>query len=155
MYFTCRPTTSVILSEIVVLSQSQPHEGQGKQHRWPFPLNQQLFQHVVKRSHMALIHTLTHLHLPTTTQPQFQIYDARCKTLKTTQQYSLILHLHLNWDIVIVQRFFFLLLFTVFYVVVCTLTGTGPTKHWLLWKYLLWLAVQACHVSRGYKLSLK
>lgn len=119
MYFTCRHTTSVILSEIVVLSQSQPHEGQGKQHRWPFPLNQQLFQHVVMRSHMALIHTLTHLHLPTTTQPQFQIYDARCKALKTTQQYSLILHLHLNWDIVIVQRFFFLLLFTVFYVVLC------------------------------------
>lgn len=130
MYFTCRHTTSVILSEIVVLSQSQPHEGQGKQHRWPFPLNQQLFQHVVKRSHMALIHTLTHLHLPTTTQPQFQIYDARCKTLKTTQQYSLILHLHLNWNIVIVQRFFFLLLFTVFYVVLWLGQGQQNTGYY-------------------------
>lgn len=123
MYLTCRPTVSVILSETVVLSQSQPHEGQGKQHRWPFPLNQQLFQHVVKRSHMALIHTLAHLRLLTTAQPRFQIYDARCKTLETTQQYSLILCLHLNWDIVTVQRFFssLLLLFTV----VCVVNWLG------------------------------
>lgn len=120
MCLTCAHTSGVILCcETVVPSQSQPHEGQGKRHRWPFPLNQQLFQHVVKRSHMALIHTLIHLRLPTTTpHPRFQIYDARCKTVNTTQRYSLILHLHLNWNIVTVQRFFsLLLLFTVFYLV--------------------------------------
>lgn len=32
------------------LSQPHSHEGQGKWHRWPFALNQQLFQSVVKHT---------------------------------------------------------------------------------------------------------